>query len=117
MKTINLEAGMPNVSLAVSRLNQELRTFISSGEKCVKIIHGYGSSGKGGSIKVEVRAQLAQKKRSGQIADYVPGENFSPFSENARRICDFCRDASKDKDYCRGNEGITIVLLSAGSVK
>jgi hypothetical protein len=108
---------MPTVSFALSRLNQELRTSKYTGEKCVKIIHGYGSTGRGGSIKAEVRAQLTQKKRSGQIAEFVSGENFSPFSESARRICDFCRDASKDKDYCRGNEGITIVLLHAGNMK
>lgn len=111
MKAINLEAGMPTVTSAISRLNGELRRCKASGDVCVKIIHGYGSTGKGGAIKTQLQRELAFKKRMGIIVDYVSGEEFSPFSQAARRICDSCRDAAKDKDYCRGNEGITIVLL------
>lgn len=111
MKTINLEAGMPTVTSAMSRLNGELRRYKASGEVCVKIIHGYGSSGKGGAIKTQLQRELALKKRMGVIAEYVAGEEFTPFSQAARKICDSYLDAAKDKDYCRGNEGITLVLL------
>ena len=41
---INLEAGMPTVKLARSRLNQGLQSARMRGEKAVKIIHGYGST-------------------------------------------------------------------------
>ena len=111
MKVINLESGMPTVEVARSRLMQELRTAKIQGEKTVKIIHGYGSSGKGGAIKADVQTQLAAKKRAGQIVDFVKGEDFSPFSENARRLTDQVPGLSRDCDYLRGNDGITIVLL------
>ncbi|MEG1774689.1 MAG: Smr/MutS family protein, partial [Oscillospiraceae bacterium] len=99
MKIINLEAGMPTVEFAHSRLGQELRTAKSCGEKVVKIIHGYGSSGRGGAIKTDVLATLAQKKRAGQIKDYVRGEDFSPFSESARRMVTQFPAMTHDSDW------------------
>ena len=111
MKIINLEAGMPTVEQARTRLSQEMRTAKVQGEKCVKIIHGYGSSGKGGAIRVDVHSQLNSKKRQGTIKEFVKGEDFSPFSENSRKITAAVPSVTKDRDYYNGNEGITIVLL------
>ena len=47
------------------------------GASAVKLIHGYGSSGKGGKIRLEVRAYLERQKARGKIRDYIPGERFS----------------------------------------
>lgn len=80
-------------------------------ERAVKIIHGYGSTGKGGAIKSDVGALLAGYKRTGRIKDYCAGEDFEPFSENGRRIAQEYPELRRDKDYTRGNQGITIVLL------
>ena len=75
------------------------------------IIHGYGSSGKGGVIRLDVRKQLAQKKQAGEIADFVPGEDFSPFNATARRMVELVPALRKDRDFSRMNPGITLVLL------
>ena len=111
MRTINLEAGMPCAALAHNRLLQELRTSRALGERTLKIIHGYGSSGRGGAIKADVLATLAQQKREGRIREFVRGEDFSPFSEAARTMTARCPALLQDRDYARGNDGITIVLL------
>jgi len=108
---INLEAGMPTVEVAINRLKNGLQTARMTGAKAVKIIHGYGSSGKGGSIKREVGSFLSQKYSSGAIKAYVNGEDFSPFSENSRKITAAYPALKWDSDYDRGNDGITIVLL------
>lgn len=108
---INLEEGMPTVANARIKLDQALRTAKSRKVKVVKIIHGYGSSGKGGAIKRDVQAFLTQKKSSGNIRGFVPGERFSPFDAHARAMLDQCPELAKDSDYSRGNDGITIVLL------
>ena len=110
-KTINLEAGMPTVEVARNRLSQELMSARAGGAKALKIIHGYGSSGKGGAIKKEVHSFLSQKKRSGMIREYVPGEHFSPFGESARRALELCPELARDSDYSRGNDGITIAVF------
>ena len=51
MKVVNLEAGMPTVATAKGLLSQSLRTARANGTHLVKLIHGYGSTGKGGSAR------------------------------------------------------------------
>lgn len=108
---INLEAGMPTVELARARLNQGLQSARMRGEKAVKIIHGYGSSGRGGKIKIDTLAVLAAKKEAGTIREFVRGEEFSPFYEASRRITAKLPALTRDSDYSRGNDGITIVMF------
>ena len=105
---VNLEAGMPTVDMARTHLNMTLRSAKANRVKVLKLIHGYGSSGKGGAIRADVLAQLAQKKRAGQIKEFVRGEDFSPFDS---AIIDACPSLSRDIDYSRANHGITMVLL------
>lgn len=102
---------MPTVEQARTRLNQELRIAKTNGEKAMKIIHGYGSTGKGGAIKRDVLQTLNAKKRQGIIKNFVKGEDFSPFTEASRSITSAYPALTKDKDYLNANEGITIVLL------
>ncbi len=110
-KIVNLEAGMPTVEVARGRLNNALQVARMQGDRVVKIIHGYGSSGRGGAIKADVQRALAEKQRTGAIKGYVKGEDFSPFSATSRQLTARCPDLTKDRDYSRGNDGITIVLL------
>ena len=48
---INIKEGMPKVDVATRKLRLELNTLRRVGVNQVKIIHGYGSTGKGGLIK------------------------------------------------------------------
>lgn len=102
---------MPTVENARVKLDQAIRSAKAQRLTAIKIIHGYGSSGKGGAIKRDVQAVLARKLLSGSIRGYVPGERFSPFDPMARALLDKCPELSRDSDYSRGNDGITIVLL------
>lgn len=111
MIIINLEHGMPTVEQASHRLAGELIRARAQGAKVVKLIHGYGSSGVGGKLRIGIRAALADRKRRGEIKEAVPGEDWSIFDEGARRILDAHPDLNKDRDFERGNAGITIVLL------
>ena len=42
---------------------------------------------------------------------YIPGDEFSPFYENARQAVYKYPELTKDRDYTRTNQGITIVVL------
>ena len=108
---INLEAGLPTVAVARSRLINGLQTARMCGSKTVKIIHGYGSSGKGGAIKRDTHVFLNEKMLSRSIKGYVKGEDFSPFCEISRKFTAKYPELKRDSDYDRGNDGITIVLL------
>ncbi len=110
-RTVNLEQGMPTAAQAVPLLEQALRSAKAYRCPVIKIIHGYGSSGRGGVLRTRLRQELAAKRAAGQIKEFVPGEDFSPFSAAARTALAAEPSLSKDSDYTRCNHGITIVVL------
>ncbi|MCL2856820.1 MAG: Smr/MutS family protein [Oscillospiraceae bacterium] len=107
----NLEQGMPTVEQAIIRMDQAIRSTKSKRGKVLKLIHGYGSTGKGGAIRHGVQSALAAHQRAGRIKAFVPGEEFSPFSLEARAAVEACPELLRDRDYTRSNHGITIVVL------
>ena len=110
-RTLDLENGMPTVEEALGVMRMELQRLKRQGVKVVKLIHGYGSTGRGGKIRIGVRNELARMERGRMIQFFVTGEEFGPFHEKARMIADRFRDITRDTDYGNCNHGITIVLL------
>jgi len=108
---LNLEDGMPPVEEAVSRMNMGIQEMRVSGVKAVKLIHGYGSTGRGGKIRVGVRNELAAMKRKRLIKDYIPGEDFGPVDAASRKLAEQEKAVARDPDYGRMNHGITVVVL------
>ena len=108
---INLEEGMPVVEEAVRRMSLGIQEMKVSGIKVLKLIHGYGSTGTGGKIRISVRDELENMKKRKLIRDYIPGEDFGPFGERSRRLTESDRTITKDPDYGRGNHGVTIVWI------
>lgn len=108
---VDLEHKRPTVEQARIRLDQSLRDARSQKYNVIKLIHGYGSSGKGGAIKADVALQLKELKRTKKIQNYVHGENFSCFDEDTRKITYFFPQLKDDRDYSRENAGITIVMV------
>jgi len=47
----------------------------------LKVIHGYGSSGKGGALCVGLRKSFGLRKKEGVIKDSIAGEDFSIFND------------------------------------
>lgn len=109
---INLEKGRPKVESAVFKLKLELSTLKRIGVRTVKIIHGYGSSGSGGAIRLATRQLLCDQLKTHAIKAYCPGENFGPFENAGRQIVAMAPALHKDADWGRQNDGITVVVLS-----
>lgn len=109
--TVNLEEGRPTVDVALRRLFGEITRAKASRVKAVKLIHGYGSSGTGGALRVAVRTELERLKKKGMIKLFVPGENFEIFNLDAIKMLDSCNELRSDRDLGRFNNGITMVLL------
>jgi hypothetical protein len=108
---INLEEGRPTRDMALRRLAFEINRAKAQRIKAVKLIHGYGSSGVGGVLRVAVRKELESMKKRGKIKLYVPGEEFEIFSADTIKILDQCNSLRNDRDLGRYNNGITMVLL------
>lgn len=111
LREVNLEAGMPLVDAAIRRLTFELHQSRRMGCTVLKIIHGYGSSGSGGRIRVEARQYLARLKARREIRDYIPGEEFSIFNEATRSAFALCGDLRRERDLERHNNGVTYIVL------
>ena len=87
---INLESDHPTVENAIKKMKLELMTLRRIGVSRVKIIHGYGSTGKGGSIRNAVRAELLDMANEKKIKAFCPGEMFGPFERQIGRAS--CRE-------------------------
>ena len=79
-KTYNVEAGFPSLDEARRLVLEEIRESKREGVRILKIIHGYGSSGKGGTLNHGLRKSFALRKKEGVIKDFIPGENFTIFN-------------------------------------
>jgi len=111
LREVNLERGMPRVDQAIKQLTFELHRSRSLGYTALKIIHGYGSSGTGGRIRTEARSYLTRLQTRGEIAGFIPGEEFSIFHPPTLEAFRRCNDLRRDRDLERHNDGVTIILL------
>jgi hypothetical protein len=108
---VNLEDGYPTVAVALKYVEHAFSRAKAYKYPAVKLIHGYGSSGNGGKIKIAVQKELARYKSAGKIREFTAGENFSPFDATTQRIIAAYPDITHDSDYFRTNPGITVVLM------
>jgi len=111
LREVNLEAGKPFVDVAIRRLTFELKQSERMGVKVLKIIHGYGSSGTGGKIRVESRQYLERLKQRREIKAYIPGEKFSIFDVDTRTALQLCGELRQERDLEGHNNGVTYIIL------
>lgn len=81
------------------------------GTALLKVIHGYGSSGVGGDIRIAVQRRLHELVQAGQIHGCIFGENWSKSDEASWRLLQAQPGLKSDPDLGRRNQGITIVVL------
>jgi len=106
----NLESGMPSLADATRSMAQFINESKHTQHRVVKIIHGYGSSGVGGKLRVGLRQDLAARSRSGKIKGFIAGERFGKYEETQPYINQYAQLAV-DPDFGRGNAGITVIIL------
>ena len=111
MKTVILKEGMPSVDQARARLQTELRLARQSGVKLLKLIHGYGSSGVGGDLRIALQSTLRQMAQKREICDCIYGENWRTSDERSWELLKRTPELKNDSDLGKGNKGMTIVIL------
>ena len=102
---------MPLVSEALQRLNKELALARRDKTSLLKLVHGFGSTGVGGDIRIAVQKRLVEMAQHGEIRGCIFGENWSKSNETAWKLLQSHAELKSDSDLGRGNRGITIVLL------
>ena len=111
IKTVNLEDGMPTVEEARQRLDAELRAARAGKAVALRVIHGYGSSGVGGALRLAIQRRLLELRQSGEIREVIYGEDWRIGDEATWKWLGRYPEWKKDNDLGRGNKGISIVVL------
>jgi hypothetical protein len=102
---------MPEVREALERLARELSLARKENIVLLKIIHGYGSTGAGGEIRIAVQKRLHELAEAGQIRRCIFGENWSKSDETTWHLLQAHAELKSDPDLGRRNLGITVVVL------
>lgn len=108
---MNLKANMPSVAEALQRLEDELPSACQHNQLVLKIIHGYGSKGVGGDIRMAVQKRLREMLEAKQIRGCIFGEDWSKSCDEVWKLLQARPELKGDADLGRRNRGITIVLL------
>jgi hypothetical protein len=111
VKAVSLKAGMPTVAEALSHLVREIAIARQQGDPVVKLIHGYGSTGVGGEIRIAVQARLRAMAGRGEIQACIFGEDWSKSDAKAWSLLRSYPSLKADPHLGRKNMGITIVVL------
>jgi DNA-nicking Smr family endonuclease len=108
---INLETGMPLVHQALAQLDRALAAARQRSHPILKLIHGYGSTGKGGEIRIAVQKRLRELRDQGAIRQCIFGEDWSTTDASTWILLKAHPALKADPDLGKRNQGITIVVL------
>ena len=111
IRTVDLKSDMPSVREALQRLDREIAAGRKGSSPLLKIVHGYGSKGVGGEIRIAVQKRLRELAEEGQIRGCIFGEDWSKTCDETWRFLQSQPWLKDDSDLGRRNLGITIVVL------
>lgn len=111
LKTYNAEANYPTLDEARKLVIEEIKRAKREGVRVLKVIHGYGSSGKGGKLNFGLRKSFTLRKKEGVIKDFIAGENFSIFNPTVLSLLEAVPELRGDPDMNATNEGVTVLWL------
>lgn len=110
-KVVNLERGMPAAEDALRYLEVAIVEARIQGITILTVIHGYGSTGRGGKIRRECRKILDYKCSKGELQGYLPGEEFNRRKGPAKSVLRRYPKLLSDRNLDKGNQGISLVIL------
>ncbi len=110
-RVFNVEAGLPTLDEARRQVIAEIRRAKQEGVRVLKVIHGYGSSGKGGTLGAGLRKSFSLRKKEGVIKDFIPGDSFSIFNPVVLALMEVASELRGDPDLEQTNLGITLLWL------
>ncbi len=106
---INIKEDMPTVPEAMRYLQDCITRLKRDRYDVVLIVHGYGSTGKGGAICPKARQWLKAQERGGKVKQVIFGEDFTIFNFAALALKNQCRDLEPLLRVT--NHGVTVVEL------
>ncbi len=111
IKTVNIKDDLPTIEQAKNRMEYQVKIAKQQKYRLLKIIHGYGSSGKGGDIRIAIRNILPNLVWQRKISSFINGEELTRNSVKGRNFLSRFSQMKKDSDYNSNNKGVTIIVL------
>ena len=109
----DLELGAPLVEEAIAKFEKYLEVASNAGFKTMLVIHGYGSSGKGGEIRKTLRDNLEHNFYTDRVVDYYLGEDLKEGNESYIQLLKRRHSLQKQKtQFKNSNAGVTLLLLT-----
>ena len=106
---INIKEDMPVVADAMRYLQDAIARLKRDKYDVVLIVHGYGSTGKGGVICAKARQWLKAQERGKKVKQVFYGEDLTIFNFAALALKNKCRELEPLFRVC--NNGVTVVEL------
>ncbi len=110
-RVVNLEQGHPLLEVALKRMRHAIADSAKNGVSALTMIHGYGSSGRGGVIRRECRKELDFMAAKGEISGYLAGEEFYRHYPAAKGWLRRYPKLAENSHLNRKNPGVTLVFL------
>jgi len=111
IRTVNLKAGMPTVEEGLEQLRREIHSAKQSEVKLLRIIHGWGSSGRGGKLRDAVRRFLEVQKKAERIRSFLAGDKFARDGAAGSKLLSDYPELRRTERTDVNNPGITFVEL------
>ena len=112
VKVLDIKSDFLSYEEALSKILIELEALhFNKTIKVLEVVHGYGSSGKGGTIKKQLHILLPILKKQNKILDFIPNEKFSCKNEKYILFTKLYPELILDKNLNNLNPGITLIFL------
>jgi len=112
LKFIDLKDSIYSVEYALAIIEIEIESAKREDITAIKVLHGYGSHGKGGAIMIALRRQLRLWKKSGFVKNYFGGDKWDLFDKDSQDILMKDKSIVGDCDLGHNNPGITIIQVN-----
>lgn len=109
--TIDIKSNGQTVAEAIAQFLVEVESCKKGGYKVLKVIHGYGSHGVGGAIKVAFLKKCQDLKNRKQIYDYTCCDKWTAQNVVRKIAINYCPDLLADRELYLLNPGCSIVVL------
>ena len=111
IRVFNVETTFPTLDEARRLVIDEIKRAKREGVVVLKVIHGWGSSGKGGTLCLGLRKSFTLRKKEKVIRDFIRGEDFSIFNAPTMALLEAVPSLRGDPDLNATNEGVTVLWL------
>ena len=111
LREVTIKEGLPTLEEAKRRLLLEVRRCHGDGISALKIIHGYGSGGRGGVLRTGLRKVFREYQRDGDILGFASGEEFSIFHATSLEMITVAPELRSDRDLERSNPGVSFLWI------